>query len=59
MTRIAEGDLVAAHSHYVTTSARRDRAVIDLFRVRDGQIVEQPGRRAGRAGYAVDNNTMF
>ena len=37
---IAEGDLVAVHSHYVRTPGDRGAAVIDLFRVRDGKIVE-------------------
>ena len=37
---IAEGDLVAVHSHYINTPGERGRAVVDLFRVRDGKIVE-------------------
>ena len=37
---IAEGDLVAVHSHYVAIPGDRGRAVLDLFRVRDGKIVE-------------------
>ncbi|MFM9593041.1 nuclear transport factor 2 family protein [Streptomyces scabiei] len=37
---IAEGDLVAVHSHYVTYPGDRGAAILDLFRVRNGKIVE-------------------
>jgi predicted SnoaL-like aldol condensation-catalyzing enzyme len=37
---IAEGDLVAVHSHYIPAPGERGQAVVDLFRVRDGKIVE-------------------
>ncbi|MEV0536795.1 nuclear transport factor 2 family protein [Kitasatospora sp. NPDC050463] len=37
---IAEGDLVAVHSHYVNYPGDRGLAILDLFRVRNGKIVE-------------------
>lgn len=38
---IAEGDLVAVHSHLTLTPGDRGDAVVDLFRLdRDGRIVE-------------------
>ncbi|MFG2798596.1 nuclear transport factor 2 family protein [Streptomyces pseudovenezuelae] len=37
---IAEGDLVAVHSHYVNYPGDRGSAILDLFRVRNGKIVE-------------------
>ena len=37
---IAEGDLVAVHSHYVNYPGDRGAAILDLFRVRNGKIVE-------------------
>ncbi|MEU6374524.1 nuclear transport factor 2 family protein [Streptomyces sp. NPDC046909] len=37
---IAEGDLVAVHSHYVNAPGERGQAIVDLFRVRGGKIVE-------------------
>ncbi|MEU9880914.1 nuclear transport factor 2 family protein [Streptomyces phaeochromogenes] len=38
---IAEGDLVAVHGHCVGAPGRRGKAVLDIFRVRDGKIVER------------------
>ncbi|MES5821723.1 nuclear transport factor 2 family protein [Streptomyces sp. RG80] len=37
---IAEGDLVAVHSHYIPAPGERGQAIVDLFRVRGGKIVE-------------------
>ncbi|MEU2776707.1 nuclear transport factor 2 family protein [Streptomyces sp. NPDC007162] len=37
---VAEGDLVAVHSHYVNYPGDRGAAILDLFRVRNGKIVE-------------------
>ncbi|MDQ1069734.1 nuclear transport factor 2 family protein [Streptomyces canus] len=37
---IAEGDLVAVHSHYIPAPGERGQAVLDLFRVQGGKIVE-------------------
>ncbi|MCZ0985938.1 nuclear transport factor 2 family protein [Streptomyces diastatochromogenes] len=56
---IAEGDLVAVHSHYVDTPGERGRAVIDLFRVRDGKIVEHWDGSQDVPEKAANGNTMF
>lgn len=37
---IAEGDLVAVHSHLVRQPGDRGMAVMDIFRLEDGKIVE-------------------
>jgi NADPH:quinone reductase-like Zn-dependent oxidoreductase/predicted SnoaL-like aldol condensation-catalyzing enzyme len=56
---IAQGDLVAVHSHYVDTPGDRGRAVIDLFRVRDAKIVEHWNAEQAVPATAPNNNTMF
>ncbi|MER7692724.1 nuclear transport factor 2 family protein [Streptomyces sp. NPDC097610] len=56
---IAEGDLVAVHSHYVEAPGERGRAVIDLFRVRDGKIVEHWDASQDVPENAANANTMF
>jgi NADPH:quinone reductase-like Zn-dependent oxidoreductase/predicted SnoaL-like aldol condensation-catalyzing enzyme len=56
---IAQGDLVAVHSHYVDTPGDRGRAVMDLFRVRDGKIVEHWNAEQDVPEAAANDNTMF
>lgn len=56
---IAQGDLVAVHSHYIDTPGKRGRAVIDLFRVRDGRIVEHWDASQDVPETAANDNTMF
>ncbi len=56
---IAQGDLVAVHSHYVDTPGERGRAVIDLFRVRDGKIVEHWDASQDVPETAANDNTLF
>src|SRR3954447_24897045 len=56
---LAEGDLVAVHSHYIDTPGERGRAVIDLFRVRDGKIVEHWDAAQDVPETAANDNTMF
>jgi NADPH:quinone reductase-like Zn-dependent oxidoreductase/predicted SnoaL-like aldol condensation-catalyzing enzyme len=56
---IAEGDLVAVHSHYVDTPGERGRAVIDLFRVRDARIVEHWDASQNVPETSANDNTMF
>ncbi|MGW7680620.1 nuclear transport factor 2 family protein [Kribbella sp. NPDC054772] len=57
---IAEGDLVAVHSHYVDSPGKRGRAVVDLFRVRDAKIVEHwTAEQDVPETAAPNNNTMF
>lgn len=43
---IAEGGLVAVHSHIVNVPGERGQAVVDLFRVRRGRIVGGPRESA-------------
>ncbi|NGO08050.1 SnoaL-like domain-containing protein [Streptomyces sp. HC44] len=56
---IAEGDLVAVHSHYVDAPGERGRAVLDLFRVRDGKIVEHWDAVQDVPETSANDNTMF
>jgi predicted SnoaL-like aldol condensation-catalyzing enzyme len=56
---IAEGDLVAVHSHHVDTPGERGRAVLDLFRVRDGKIVEHWDAVQDVPETSANDNTMF
>ncbi|MGA6223133.1 nuclear transport factor 2 family protein [Streptomyces umbrinus] len=56
---IAEGDLVAVHSHYVDAPGGRGRAVIDLFRVRDAKIVEHWDVSQDVPETSANANTMF
>ena len=37
---IAEGDMVAAHSHLVLTPGKPGRALADVFRLENGKVVE-------------------
>jgi len=56
---IAEGDLVAVHSHYIDTPGDRGRAVLDLFRVRGAKIVEHWNAEQDVPETAANDNTMF
>jgi predicted SnoaL-like aldol condensation-catalyzing enzyme len=56
---IAEGDLVAVHSHYVNTPGERGQAVVDLFRVRNGKIVEHWDVLQDVPATSANDNTMF
>lgn len=56
---IAQGDLVAVHSDYVDTPVERGRAVIELFRVRDGKIVEHWDASQDVPEATASDNTMF
>ncbi|WP_406493696.1 ester cyclase [Streptomyces sp. NBC_01604] len=56
---IAEGDLVAVHSHYVNAPGERGQAVVDLFRVRNGKIVEHWDVLQDVPATSANDNTMF
>ncbi|MET9967137.1 nuclear transport factor 2 family protein [Streptomyces sp. NPDC006356] len=56
---IAEGDLVAVHSHYVNAPGERGQAVVDLFRVRGGKIVEHWDVLQDVPATSANDNTMF
>ncbi|MGW2568614.1 nuclear transport factor 2 family protein [Streptomyces sp. NPDC001537] len=56
---IAEGDLVAVHSHYVNAPGERGQAVVDLFRVRAGRIVEHWDVLQDVPATSANDNGMF
>ncbi|MFI7403591.1 nuclear transport factor 2 family protein [Streptomyces sp. NPDC049541] len=56
---IAEGDLVAVHSHYVSAPGERGQAVVDLFRVRAGRIVEHWDVIQDVPAASANDNGMF
>ncbi|MGW1718269.1 nuclear transport factor 2 family protein [Streptomyces sp. NPDC002156] len=56
---VAEGDLVAVHSHYVSAPGERGQAVVDLFRVRGGKIVEHWDVLQDVPATSANDNTMF
>ncbi|MFF4502903.1 nuclear transport factor 2 family protein [Streptomyces sp. NPDC001401] len=56
---IAEGDLVAVHSHYVNAPGERGQAIVDLFRVRCGKIVEHWDVIQDVPATSANGNGMF
>ncbi|MCX4881650.1 MULTISPECIES: nuclear transport factor 2 family protein [unclassified Streptomyces] len=56
---IAEGDLVAVHSHYLNAPGERGQAVVDLFRVRGGKIVEHWNVLQDVPESSANGNGMF
>jgi predicted SnoaL-like aldol condensation-catalyzing enzyme len=56
---IAEGDLVVVHSHNVAVPGTRGKAVIDIFRLEDGKIVEHWDVVQEIPETAKNDNTMF
>ena len=56
---IAEGDLVVLHVHSRTNLTDRGRAVIDIFRVADGKIVEHWDVIQPVPPTSANTNTMF
>ena len=56
---VAEGDLVAVHSHYVNAPGERGLAVVDLFRVQGGKIVEHWDVLQDVPATSANDNTMF
>ncbi|WP_432197509.1 nuclear transport factor 2 family protein [Streptomyces sp. bgisy027] len=56
---VAEGDLVGVHSHCVDVPGERGRAVLDLFRVRGGRIVEHWVTKQEVPETSANDNTMF
>ena len=56
---IAEGDLVVLHVHSRTNLTDRGRAVIDIFRVADGKIVEHWDVIQAVPPTSANTNTMF
>jgi predicted SnoaL-like aldol condensation-catalyzing enzyme len=56
---IAEGDLVAAHNLVRVSPEDRGMAGADIFRLRDGKIVEHWDVRQPVPEAAANDNTMF
>jgi predicted SnoaL-like aldol condensation-catalyzing enzyme len=56
---IAEGDLVVVHSHMVPSKDARGTAVMDIFRLEDGKIVEHWDVLQEVPEKAENPNTMF
>jgi predicted SnoaL-like aldol condensation-catalyzing enzyme len=56
---IAEGDLVAFHHHFKLAADDPGAAVIDIFRVRDGKVVEHWDVIQPVAAASANDNTMF
>lgn len=56
---VAEGNLVAVHSHYVNAPGERGQAVVDLFRVQGGKIVEHWDVLQDVPATSANDNTMF
>jgi predicted SnoaL-like aldol condensation-catalyzing enzyme len=56
---IAEGDLVVLHVHSVRTPGERGRAIVDIFKVEDGKIVEHWDVIQDVPEKSANQNTMF
>lgn len=56
---IAEGDIVAIHAHYRLNPADRGQSVVDIFRVRNGKIVEHWDVVQAVPATSANDNTMF
>jgi len=55
----AEGDLVAVHSQFVPSPGARGTAVMDIFRLEHGKIVEHWDVMQDVPEKASNDNTMF
>jgi len=56
---IAEDDLVVTHSHLVRAPGERGTAVVDIFRLENGKIVEHWDVVQEIPETSANNNTMF
>ena len=56
---VAEGDLVAVHANVKDAPSDLGQAVVYLFRVEGGRIVEQWDSAENVPATSANNNTMF
>jgi predicted SnoaL-like aldol condensation-catalyzing enzyme len=56
---IAEGELVAVHNHVKSGASDRGRAVVDIFRVVNGKVVEHWDVVQDVPAKSSNDNTMF
>ena len=56
---VAEGDLVWLHVHAKKNAADRGRAIVDIFRVEKGKVVEHWDVVQDIPETTANNNTMF
>lgn len=56
---VAEGDLVFLHVHSTQNKQDRGKAIIDIFRVEDGKIVEHWDVQQSIPEQSANQNTMF
>lgn len=56
---VAEGDLVFLHVHSTQNAQDRGVAIVDIFRVENGKIVEHWDVQQTVPEQAANNNTMF
>ena len=56
---LGDGDLVVLHLHSITDAKDRGRAIVDIFRVDNGKIVEHWDVTQDVPAQSANANTMF